>query len=68
MKMEVKKRLARIAELEKQIARIENNPDNVVGGVIAFMSGAKTTLKAAPQKKLKALNKELDKLLDQAEA
>jgi len=66
-KSEQEKRNDQIKEIEKQIARIETNPDNVIGGEKAFNSGMKTELKPSIQKKRDNLNKQLDQLLDQAE-
>jgi exonuclease VII small subunit len=57
-----------IAALEQTIARLENNPDNVIGGLKAWNSGMQTTLKPAAQRKLDKLNAELDTLYDQCEA
>lgn len=57
-----------IQALEAAIARIEYNPDNVIGGSKAFYSGMQTFLKPAAQRKLDKLNAQLDALLDQCEA
>lgn len=57
-----------ITALEAAIARIENNPDSVIGGSRAFYSGHQTYLKPAAQRKIDSLNKQLDALLDQCEA
>jgi ribosomal protein L24 len=60
-------KVKRIKELEKEILRIEHNPDYVVGGMKAWSSGAQTFLKPAIQKKLDKLNSQLDSLLDDGE-
>ena len=57
-----------IQALEAAIARIEHNPDSVIGGSKAFYSGMQTYLKPAAQRKLDKLNAQLDALLDQCEA
>ena len=57
-----------ITALEAAIARIEHNPDSVIGGSKAYYSGHQTYLKAAAQRKIDSLNKQLDSLLDQCEA
>ena len=57
-----------ITALEAAIARIEHNPDSVIGGSRAFYSGHQTYLKPAAQRKIDSLNKQLDSLLDQCEA
>jgi hypothetical protein len=57
-----------IVLLEAEIIRLENNPDNVIGGLRAWNSGRKTYLKPAAQRKVDLLNKKLDALLDQCEA
>ncbi len=56
-----------IIELEKQILIIENNHDNVCGGIKAWSSGLQTYLKPSAEKKVAALNKKLAKLYDFAE-
>ena len=61
-------KLDRIHELEKAIARMEHDYNNVIGGSAAYYSGYETQLKPAAQKKLDKLNRELDQLLDQCEA
>ena len=48
--------------------RLENNPDNVVGGLKAWNSGLTTYLKPSAQRTLDRLNAQLDALLDQCEA
>jgi len=55
-----------IKQVEREILRLEMNPDNVEGGAKAFHSGNRTTLKPAAQRKLDQLNKKLDDLLDKA--
>ena len=57
-----------ITALEAAIARIEHNPDSVIGGSRAYYSGQQTYLKPAAQRKIDSLNKQLDSLLDQCEA
>jgi transcription antitermination factor NusG len=57
----------RIKAIEKEILRIEHNPDYVVGGMKAWSSGAQTFLKPMVQKKLDKLNDELESLLDDEE-
>ena len=57
-----------ITALEAAIARIEHNPDSVIGGSKAYYSGHQTYLKPAAQRKIDSLNKQLDSLLDQCEA
>ena len=57
-----------ITALEAAIARIEHNPDSVIGGSRAFYSGHQTYFKTAAQRKLDSLNKQLNSLLDQCEA
>jgi hypothetical protein len=57
-----------IQSIELQIARIEHNPDNCLGGSKAYYSGYQTFLKPAAQRKVDSLNKQLDKLLDSVEA
>ena len=57
-----------VRELEASIARIEHNPDNVVGGLKAWNSGKQTFLKPSAQRTLDKLNAQLDALLDQCEA
>ena len=57
-----------ITALEAAIARIEHNPDSVIGGSRAYYSGHQTYLKPAAQRKIDSLNKQLDSLLDQCEA
>lgn len=57
-----------IHSIELQIARIEHNSNNYVGGDKAYHSGYQTFLKPAAQRKVDALNKQLDKLLDSVEA
>lgn len=57
-----------ITALEAAIARIEHNPDSVIGGSKAYYSGHQTCLKPAAQRKIDSLNKQLDALLDQCEA
>ena len=56
-----------IAELEKQISIIENNHDNVCGGMKAWSSGLQTYLKPGAEKKVAALNKKIAKLYELAE-
>lgn len=51
-------------EIEKQILRIEANPDNVIGGLKAWNSGRTTELKPAVAKRLKELQKRLDQITD----
>lgn len=58
----------KIQSIELQIARIEHNADNYIGGSKAYHSGYETFLKPAAQRKVDALNKQLDKLLDSVEA
>ena len=57
-----------ITALEAAIARIEHNPDSVIGGSRAFYSGNQTYLKPAAQRKVEKLNEQLNALLDQCEA
>jgi hypothetical protein len=57
-----------ITALEAAIARIEHNPDSVIGGSRAYYSGHQTYLKPAAQRKIDSLNKQLNALLDQCEA
>lgn len=57
-----------IQALEALAARLENNPDNIVGGLKAWNSGHATQLKPAAQRKLDKINEELDALFDQCEA
>jgi uncharacterized protein Yka (UPF0111/DUF47 family) len=57
-----------IHSIELQIARIEHNADNYIGGAKAYHSGYQTFLKPAAQRKVDSLNKQLDKLLDSVEA
>lgn len=57
-----------IRELEMSIARIEHNPDSVIGGSKAYHSGMQTFLKPVAQRKVDKLNAQLDALLDQCEA
>lgn len=57
-----------IQALEMQAQRIENNPDNIIGGLSAWNSGYRTELKPAAQRKLDKINKQLDALYDQCEA
>jgi uncharacterized protein Yka (UPF0111/DUF47 family) len=57
-----------IHSIELQIARIEHNADNYIGGSKAYHSGYQTFLKPAAQRKVDSLNKQLDKLLDSVEA
>ena len=57
----------KIAEIEKQILKMENNPNNVIGGLKSWNSGYEIEYKPAIAKKLQKLNKELDKLLDLCE-
>lgn len=54
--------------IEAQIAAIEHTASNVIGGSKAYFSGAQTFLKPAAQRKVDALNKKLDALLDAVEA
>ena len=56
-----------IAELEKQILKIEMDPCNICGGMKAWSSGMQTYLKPSAEKKVAALNKKLAKLYDLAE-
>ena len=55
-------------ELEAQAARIEHNPDNIVGGSKAYYSGLETFLKPAAQRKLDKINQQLNALYDECEA
>lgn len=57
-----------IADLERQIAIIEHTAANYIGGDKAYYSGNQTFLKPAAQRKVDALNKQLDALLDSVEA
>jgi hypothetical protein len=57
-----------IQTLEAAIARIEHDPDSVIGGSKAFYSGMQTFLKPAAQRKIDSLNKKLNALYDQCEA
>lgn len=57
----------KIRDIELQIARIEHNQDNYVGGSKAYHSGLQTFLKPAAQRKVDALNKQLDAVLDSVE-
>ena len=57
-----------ITALEAAIARIEHNPDSVIGGSKAYYSGHQTYLKPAAQRKIDSLSKQLNALLDQCEA
>jgi hypothetical protein len=59
-------KLEECAEIEKEILRIEANPDN--GGLKAWNSGRTTELKPAVAKRLKALQERLDKLTDTFDA
>lgn len=61
-------RAQQIEALEHQAFSIERNPANIIGGLKAWNSGGKTTLKPAAQRKLDKINAELDALLDQCEA
>jgi len=61
-------RAEQIRELEAQAARIENNPDNVIGGEKAYYSGLETFLKPAAQRKLDKINQQLNALYDECEA
>jgi hypothetical protein len=61
-------RYEQIQSLEKAIATIENDYNNIVGGLKSYSSGYQTYLKPAAQKKLDKLNKSLDLLLDECEA
>lgn len=54
--------------IELEIARIEHNPDSVIGGLKAWNSGKQTFLKPSAQRTLDKLNAQLDALLDQCEA
>lgn len=57
-----------IKRIESQILRLENNPDNVVGGIKAWNSGYEIQYKKSIESKLAKLNKQLDKLYDLCEA
>jgi len=57
-----------IADIERQITVLEVTPENYLGGAKAYFSGCQTFLKPAAQRKLDALNKKLDALLDTCEA
>jgi outer membrane protein OmpA-like peptidoglycan-associated protein len=61
-------RAQQIEALEHQAFSIERNPANIIGGLKAWNSGDKTTLKPAAQRKLDKINEQLDALLDQCEA
>ena len=57
-----------IRMIEAKISSIEHTADNIIGGSKAYFSGAQTFLKPAAQRKVDALNKQLDALLDSVEA
>lgn len=61
-------KVEQIKKLELEIARIEHNPESVIGGLKAWNSGKQTFFKPSVQRALDRLNKELDALLDQCEA
>ncbi|HLA88213.1 MAG TPA: hypothetical protein VJL10_09330 [Anaerolineales bacterium] len=56
-----------ICFLYDQIAAIENNPDNVIGGSKAFFSGKKTYLKDSVLRKIAKLNEKIEKLAETME-
>jgi hypothetical protein len=66
--MTKQEKIKECAEIEKEILRIEANPDNVIGGMKAWNSGRTTELKPAVAKRLKALQKRLDQITDTFEA
>jgi hypothetical protein len=57
-----------IADLERQLLRIEHTPDSYLGGSKAFYSGYRTEYKPAVQRKVNTLQKRLNALYDQCEA
>ena len=57
-------KLEKCTEIEKQILRIEANPEHVLGGLKAWNSGRTTELKPVVAKRLKALQKRLDQITD----
>ena len=56
--------IERINQLELEVARLTNNPDNVIGGWKAWSSGCATQLKPRIQKRVDKLEKEIDALTD----
>lgn len=57
-----------ITEIERQISIIEHTASNYIGGDKAYYSGNQTFLKPAAQRRVDALNKKLDVLLDSVKA
>jgi hypothetical protein len=57
-----------IAELEKQLLRIEHTPASYLGGSKAYYSGYQTEYKPAVQRKVNTLQKRLNALYDLCEA
>lgn len=53
-----------VNELEMKIRIIEASPASYIGGSKSYFSGYTTYLKPAAQKKVDALNKKIEKLLD----
>jgi hypothetical protein len=49
-------------ECLKAIENIEMNPSNVVGGSRSFFSGLKTTLTEKAQRKVDAINRQMEKI------
>lgn len=59
--------LKTIGECLKAIEVIEMNPANVVGGSAAFFSGRTTVLTEKAQRKVNALERQIDKLGDNSD-
>lgn len=57
-----------IAELERELLRIEKTPESYVGGSKAFYSGLQVTYKPSVQRKVDKLTERLNALYDQCEA
>jgi len=49
-------------QLSEMIDRIENDPDNVVGGVSAWNSGFQTYLTKTAKNKIQAIGRKLERL------
>jgi hypothetical protein len=56
--------IEQVNELEMKIRIIESSPASYSGGSKSYFSGLQTYLKPAAQKKIDALNKKIEKLLD----
>jgi hypothetical protein len=56
--------LEQVNELEIRIKIIEASPASYIGGSKSYFSGSQTHLKPDAQKKVDALNKKIEKLLD----